>query len=752
MTKLEYKTRGNSDPQRKPRVFFACHPKDFSLYFHSVSEELLSVQNCAVFYTAPDAPVPEEDLLSQMQLVVVPITTRLLSTPSDAADRILPFAADRRIPILPLMMERGLDELFTKKFGNIQYLDPNQTDLTAISYSVKLCTFLSSILVDDSLAEKVRAAFDAYVFLSYRKKDRKHAQQLMKLIHDNDFCRDIAIWYDEYLTPGENFNDAIRDALIKSDLFAIAVTPNLINEPNYVMSTEYPLAKEMGKRILPALLVPTDGEKLAACYEGIPRSIDASDPSQLAAALAQALREIALRKNDQDPRHNFFIGLAYLNGIDVEIDHDRAYSLISSAAESGCEEAAAQLVAMYRSGIGVARDYCEAVRWQEKLVDICRQKGDPDALFDALVGLCKAYISISQPEKIRSAYLLDDLDDIIWELKHTLNRDARLHQFRLYLLKGELAESREGNAKDNRSEKALHIAEEIAKEEPSLENRRRLALCYIKVGDSEQVAMDRKLGIVFETNRGIEWYEDAITLSEAIVKETGAAEDRRMLAAAYERYAVRYMENHPSDDGYSPRVYLTKGLEIQKVLAEESRSPEDRRGLIRLYCALGMSARNTSRITAKDHYTKALHLAEELASITESLEDRRCVAFCCRQLGNALAALARQDEAENMLRRSVSVLGGLAAMTGAEPEKRELAAAYEQLGKFLSGTSRREGAIEAVRSWISIAETLRCMDKDTYFRAAQILQGCGAGVEASALAVKHAMLRQGLDMDQFPLQ
>ena len=51
----------------------------------------------------------------------------------------------------------------------------------------------------------------------------------MRLIHKNEFCRDIAIWYDEFLTPGENFNDAIKEALQKSGLFVLTVTPNLVN-------------------------------------------------------------------------------------------------------------------------------------------------------------------------------------------------------------------------------------------------------------------------------------------------------------------------------------------------------------------------------------------------------------------------------------------------------------------------------------------------------------------------------------------
>ena len=42
--------------------------------------------------------------------------------------------------------------------------------------------------------------------------------------------------------------------LQKSDLFALVVTPNLVNEVNYVMTTEYPAAVEQKKPVLPEYL------------------------------------------------------------------------------------------------------------------------------------------------------------------------------------------------------------------------------------------------------------------------------------------------------------------------------------------------------------------------------------------------------------------------------------------------------------------------------------------------------------------
>ena len=371
MANFKYKTRGNSNPQGKPRVYFCCHPEDFNRYFESISNEILSKQNCAIWYT-DEVVAKDEDFfidLKQMQLFVMPVTTNLLCTENDAMDIEFKFAVENHIPVLPLMQESGLEELFNKKCGDLQFLDKNNTDETAISYDDKLQKYLEAVLIGDELAEKIRAAFDAYVFLSYRKKDRKYAQELMRLIHKNEFCRDIAIWYDEFLTPGENFNDSIKEALQKSGLFVLAVTPNLINEQNYIMTTEYPMAKREGKPILPAELVPTDREILVEKYEDIPNPADAYNDAELSKALLDSIKIMNIKENDISPEHNFFIGLAYLGGVDVEVDRKRALELITMAAEENLPEAMAKLISMYSDGVGVERDPNEVQKWSKRLAE-----------------------------------------------------------------------------------------------------------------------------------------------------------------------------------------------------------------------------------------------------------------------------------------------------------------------------------------------------------------------------------------------
>lgn len=417
---MKVKTRGNSSPQGKPRVYFTCHPKDLR-YFDEICESIFKTQDCAIYYTEDmTEPLPElyrDTDLGRMNLFVMPITFRLLTEPNRAMDSDYAFADEHHIPVLPLMMEREIDEFYKKRFGERQYLSPYSHDMTEISYDEKLKKHLSAVLFDDETAERVRKAFDAYIFLSYRKKDRHHANELMRLIHKNPMYRDVAIWYDEFLTPGENFNKNIRTALNKSDLFALLVTPNLVNEQNYVQATEYPAARNSGKNILPAEMVKTDRVELEAQYEDIPTCVDAHSESELDAGILAALKELALKPNEDDPEHNFLIGLAYLEGIDVEVNKEYAVKLITTAAEKELPEAMQKLFFMYFYGVEVQLNYSEALKWAKRVVDrlnyICG-KHYPSQRLTALSNLAATYSELGNHKKAL------ELHEKIWSLRREM--------------------------------------------------------------------------------------------------------------------------------------------------------------------------------------------------------------------------------------------------------------------------------------------------------------------------------------------
>ncbi len=372
---MKVRTRGEQNPSGKRKVYFTCHPKDFELYFDKVCEDIFKTQDCAIYYTEDmTAPIPEKYLesdLGQMSLFVMPVTFRLLYEKNRAMDFDFAFATSEKhmIPVLPLMMEPGIDEFYEKRFGKREYYSPYGFDKTAIRYEDKLKKYLSSVLLDDDTVERIRKAFDAYIFLSYRKKDRNHANELMGLIHKNPMYRDVAIWYDEFLTPGEDFEKDIKKALDKSELFTLLVTPNLINEGNYVQAMEYPYARDKAKkRILPAEMVETDKEELKKQYPGVPDCINAHTEN-LDAAILDGLKTISLRANEDDPEHCYLIGLAYLDGVDVEVNKEYAIELITSAAQNDYPEAMVKLFHIYRDGGKIQVNYNQAHKWAQRLYD-----------------------------------------------------------------------------------------------------------------------------------------------------------------------------------------------------------------------------------------------------------------------------------------------------------------------------------------------------------------------------------------------
>ncbi|MBQ8406868.1 MAG: TIR domain-containing protein, partial [Clostridia bacterium] len=373
MAKLLCKTRIGVEQQGLQKVWFCAHPNDYPAFLEKTAGQILSIVNCSFWYDGePEKTYDEkslEDDLSLMQLFVLPVTERFLKEDNRAILVELQIAFSHRIPILPLLEDEALANLFNEKCGNLQYLCPTKSDETTASFDEKLKKFLSDVLIGDELAQKARDAFDAYIFLSYRKKDRKYANELMKLIHQNDFCRDVAIWYDEFLTPGENFDDAIAKALQKSSLFTMVVTPNLLEENNYVLQKEYPAAKTSGIRILPAEMVETDRIILQEKYPDIPTASNAHNQKTLSNALKKNLSEIAKKEQNADPAHKFFIGLAYLGGIDVEVDRERALKLIKEASDDGLKEGTEKLIRMYRYGEGVTKDKDKLFYYQNRLVE-----------------------------------------------------------------------------------------------------------------------------------------------------------------------------------------------------------------------------------------------------------------------------------------------------------------------------------------------------------------------------------------------
>ena len=658
--KLQYKTRGMSDPKGKPKVYFSSHPEDFDEALPLITEDLLNHANCAVFYdeeigSAGPADEEVEDILKEMQLVVFAVSSKFIHEKNRAKDTELPLALKNHIPVLPIMLENGLGYEFSNNCAKIQVVPKYGNDPTAIPYDEVLQTFLDSVLVGDDLAEQVRDAFDAYVFLSYRKKDRKHAQRLMRLIHENKQFRDIAIWYDEFLVPGESFNEAIKDAFNKSSLFAMAVTPHLEEEGNYVMRVEYPMARNRKSKNDDFEIIPVEMYESEDGKEGEDWRIDQSHLKgkkdfeyqeisdlqdehrlrEMNKSFLDALERIAKKENDGSSRHRFFIGLAYLNGIDVEINQERALELLQGAADdpSPCMEATAKLADMYLNGEGVERDSAKAIFWQRKLASQYKAAYDENHDPDEHKGYGTAYFKA-----------LGKLSDMY--------RDFGAVQ----------------SAVDTAKE-ALAFCEELEQEVGIREQRRDKALILNRLG-----SLCRERG---DLDLALDCYQKAVKIYEKLTAEIGTQRARRDLSISYERIGDICRKQ---GDLSAADSYYQKAKDIRVQLMKEAESAGSRRDYSAVLTKLGNVRKSWKQYAeAAKYYGEALAIDRVLMDEVKSPQAVDDYGVSLVKMGDIHKAEGRMDEAADCYEQAYRLFGKNAEKTGSLIFFDHMAAACEKL-------------------------------------------------------------------------
>lgn len=726
---IQFKTRGDSTNQGKPRVYFCCHPDDFDMYFEPVRNEILDKQNCAVYFYDNASSIPEQeretDLLS-MQLFVIPVTTNLLTKPSIAMDKDFPLALKNKIPVLPLIQERGLEGLFARKFGDMQYLDKTQRDTTAISYEEKLEKHLSDILLGDEMTKKIKNEFDAYIFLSYRKADRKCAQELMRLIHKNKYYRDVAIWYDEFLTIGEDYRENIKETLQNSGLFVLVVTPNLLlpgsfGGVNYVMKEEYPTAKKTDVNILPVEMEKTNRSELEKLYPDIPLCVDPNNDDMMRRFLISAIWDMGVREIDNSAEHSFLIGLAYLGGIDVEVDRERAVTLIEDAANCGLAEAMEKLVSMYRTGEGVERNYEEAIKWQGELVGYWKKQykktkdKNESVLYTNDDGTVEDVAELYINASLVYANYLSESGYIILSTFHydmlkksceEIYNDSGMHKYKSLIGDIYYSHARELEIAGRFSEslkwyiKSLEVRQALLTEDSSMKTRLDLCRNYSSVGNIFYMSGN--------TDKASLYYIERDKILKELVGETNVVEAsiRREVAISSSN-----MGDVLSKVGVlnKAKEFYEASLDIFEKIAEEIQTIEAKRDLASCYVRLGRITANDNISDAKDFLEESLRIREELAYETNTILDRRDMSDSYYWLG---VILEKQDmkKALDYYEDSCKISNELleeALRTDWVAVKRDLARAYMRIGALMEKAKKYD-------------------DKRTYFyKAARLYRDAG---------------------------
>lgn len=572
--KILHKTRGNTTIQGKQRVFISYELKDKYL-LGAICEDFLSIVDCAVLFSE-EANIKFEsvvEIAERIDLLVLCITSNYLNGTVIIPEEEIQYAQTHKIPILPLLLEGDVDIEYQRRFPQIHYLKKNKNDLTEIPYNKKLSDFLFSVLINDELFAKIREAFDAYIFLSYRKKDRKCAQELMGLIHSNAFCREVAIWYDEYLIPGENFSDAIKKMIEDSQLFAMVVTPNILEEGNYVIQEEYPFALFAKKSILPISMAETNEKLFQEFFPGVSAPVNGRK-KELSERLQKTMSELAIKPRDGEPMHTFFIGLAYLFGIDMEENNKIGLSMITKAAEEGLPEATKKLGQLYRYGQGVERDICVAIDWQKKYCNLLKVEYR-DVLDDKIHVLIEAENDLAEMEL--EICRIKDARNTCWRaIKLCRSNEGRgafysilriQYYAKLYMLLGDVfLKRKDENQAIECYGKDLKIYIELLEENPdNLEIVMNTCRCLFKL-----YKMGRRFG---------SWYYDIVINGINRILETRYDTDIHLMLAKCYKVLGNYK-------GFKARNYYEKAMSILLKIIEKHKNVDTLSILVDVYISL----------------------------------------------------------------------------------------------------------------------------------------------------------------------
>lgn len=262
----------------KKGILLSVHPADRYLYLELIKNTVLNMGDYAVYY----APFPMDGIFpdfSHISLVIMAVTEKyLVWQNSGFSSEAIP-ATQKSIPVLPLMMEKGLSNLFNTRCGKLQYVDCTDPE----QIPKKLQKHLPHAL--DGHNDRQSEGVLRRVFISYRKRDIDYLNRLSGAITAHPQSKHVCLWYDTGLLPGENYSDAILDALNTCDLYVLLVTPSLLEEGNYVYRVEYPLAVQKGKPIVAVEMQKTDKTRLLQMYPSLPKCITEKQVDALFARL-----------------------------------------------------------------------------------------------------------------------------------------------------------------------------------------------------------------------------------------------------------------------------------------------------------------------------------------------------------------------------------------------------------------------------------------------------------------------------------
>ncbi len=619
------KARGTEIPKKGQRIFLCCCEEDRT-FRDALTDDLLSQDagaDCVVSWLNDDAVAGNDELYDELlesKVVILAVTDSFLNRMKKGKKpEAFSFAEKQEIPLLPVAEDSGLLQRFNEAAGAVHVIAA-----TDIEYRSKLRSQLENFLVTKELYSKImQCAFSASLFLSYRKKDLKEARVFMQRFHAITGFETVAVWYDNYLTAGRVFDSEIRESIDKSDAFVLLVTPNLMEPGNYVLTTEYPYAKdEAQKQILAVEAVRTDKSDFDRHYPFVNAYADLdSQESMFRSSLPEGNS-----LNDPGPEQLFCLGMAYLKAILVERNADYAIRFLSEAASFSDPfglQAAEQMAIIFEFGTVKPIDYDAALLWRKRYLELCEELYGKDCI-EAAAAYNNLGLVYEKQGKINDAEaaLKDDLAICL----KTLGREHPDTAITYNNLGELLWKTGDYENALKMTEEALSIRKQtLGEDDPSLASsyNNLSAICSMKGELGQALAFSEKAVDILERTRGSNSTETAIAYGNtaSVLDELERYEE----ALSYALKCVSIFESSLGIAHIDTAVAYKKLSRIYSSLAEYDKA----------YQTMSISLETARRILGEDHRDTVDYYGE---------------------MGDILQMLHRFSEADEMYAKALDIL------------------------------------------------------------------------------------------------
>ena len=271
-----YFNENSSNSPKKPEILISMHPIDRCDRFENLCNGIIEKTDCSIRYY--DSPSDTERIdFDEIDCVICIVTEKYILWNNSGFVSECLGAMNNDVPIIPVMLEDGIENLFNTRIGKIHYLKSTADTISGEAFE-RIAERIGELKKNDAsnTLTTVRCSSEAekpVIFVSYRKCDSERLKEIVNLIRSSKNSRKASVWYDKDLKAGEKFNDEITERIRTCSLFLMVITPNMLNPDNYVMRVEYPLAIRLKKRIIPVIAEKTDLKALSESFPKIPKCI-----------------------------------------------------------------------------------------------------------------------------------------------------------------------------------------------------------------------------------------------------------------------------------------------------------------------------------------------------------------------------------------------------------------------------------------------------------------------------------------------